>query len=316
MGPPTSEFITLLKDRIDLAHIPFSDRMARIMLFRHGHSFYIRLAERWERQEAQLGNYRQRHPIIAAFRLIGPDGDPVPFELTTYSHQLVLNTRLGPVGCAFADPETLYFALPAQSIGVCFEVQAEQAATDRRGGTFRGVRNTACTFNVPLQRSHVVELSHGLWRAQFVAGHSGFVLEDKGLAVALHASFAGPFDADFVLPQARLAAVHIIAPDRFRILGGDRFLEVAPATAHKGQTVEWLLDHHISGDALLIYCGDDDKDEEAFAVVRRRGGIPIVVGQVRRATLAASRFDSPDALRGWLQALGEVARENHSLENI
>ena len=80
--------------------------------------------------------------------------------------------------------------------------------------------------------------------------------------------------------------------------------------------MEWLLDHHISGDALLIYCGDDDKDEEAFAVVRRRGGIPIVVGQVRRATLAASRFDSPDALRGWLQVLGEVARENHSLENI
>ena len=167
----------------------------------------------------------------------------------------------------------------------------------------------------PARLRPVIEQVKSAW-AQLVARRSGFVLEDKGLAVALHASFADPFDADFVLPQARLAAVHIIAPDRFRILGGDRFLEVAPATAHKGQTVEWLLDHHISGDALLIYCGDDDKDEEAFTVVRRRGGIPIVVGQVRRATLATNGFDSPDALRGWLEALEEVTRENDSLENI
>jgi len=167
----------------------------------------------------------------------------------------------------------------------------------------------------PARLRPVIEQVKSAW-AQLVAARSGFVLEDKGLAVALHARFAHPFDADFVLPQARLAAIHIIAPDRFRILSGDRFLEVAPATAHKGQTVEWLLDRHISGNALLIYCGDDDKDEEAFAVVRRHKGIPIVVGQVRRATLAANGFDSPAALRSWLQALLKVARENHSLDNI
>jgi len=63
-----------------------------------------------------------------------------------YPHQLVLDIPLGTVECAFADPETLYFALPSQPIGVRFDLQAEQAATDRRGGTFRGVRNTACTL--------------------------------------------------------------------------------------------------------------------------------------------------------------------------
>jgi trehalose-phosphatase len=99
-------------------------------------------------------------------------------------------------------------------------------------------------------------------------------------------------------------------------LSGDRFLEVAPATAHKGQTVEWLLDHYMSRDALLIYCGDDDQDEEAFAVARQRGGIPIVVGQGQRTTQATFRFSSPDALRGWLLLLEKVARENHSLENF
>jgi len=167
----------------------------------------------------------------------------------------------------------------------------------------------------PTRVRPIIEQVKLAW-TQLVAGCSGFVLEDKGLAVALHASLADPRDVDSVLPQARLAAARIIAPDRFRILSGDRFLEVAPATAHKGQTVEWLLDHCVSDDPLLIYCGDDDKDEEAFAVVRQRRGIPVVVGQVRHATLATNRFDSPDALRGWLEALEEVAREDHSLENI
>ena len=156
----------------------------------------------------------------------------------------------------------------------------------------------------------VIERVKLAW-AQLVTGRSGFVLEDKGLAVALHASWADPLDADFVLPQARSAAMHIITLDRFRILSGERYLEVAPATAHKGLAVEWLLDHRVSGDPLLIYCGDDDKDEEAFKVVRRRGGIPIVVGKVRRATLATHRFDSPNALRSWLKELEEVAKKNH-----
>ena len=165
----------------------------------------------------------------------------------------------------------------------------------------------------PAHLRPIMEQVKSAW-AQLAAERSGFLLEDKGLAVALHALLADPSDADSVLPQAQSAATHIITTDRFRILRGDRYLEVAPATAHKGQTVEWLLDHHRPRDALLIYCGDDEKDEEAFAVIRQHGGIPIVVGQVRRATLAIHWFGSPDALRGWLQALEEVARESHSLE--
>ena len=46
-----------------------------------------------------------------------------------------------------------------------------EAPSDRRGATFRGVRNTGCTFNVRLQKRQVeVSLGHGLWRAEFVTG--------------------------------------------------------------------------------------------------------------------------------------------------
>ncbi len=167
----------------------------------------------------------------------------------------------------------------------------------------------------PARLRPVIEQVKSAW-AQLVAERPGFMLEDKGLAVALHARFADPSDAEHVLPQAQSAAAHVISPVHFRLLSGDRFLEVAPAMAHKGQTVEWLLDHYMSRDALLITCGDDDQDEEAFAVVRQRGGIPIVVGQGQHTTLATFRFSSPDALQSWLQLLEKVARENHSLENF
>jgi glycogen debranching enzyme len=142
--------------------------MARVMLFRKGDACYIRLAERWEKQQGQVGHYRQRHPIIDDMRLIGPDGTALPFTLTTYPHALVFDTPLGQVACAFADYETVYFALPPQPIGFRFKVQAERAATDRRGATFHGVRNTGCTFNIRLRHSRVTHLENGLWEAELM----------------------------------------------------------------------------------------------------------------------------------------------------
>ena len=140
----------------------------------------------------------------------------------------------------------------------------------------------------------------------------GFLLEDKGLAIALHARWADPGQAASVLERARVVAAALPA-DRFRILGGDRFLEVAPANAHKGQTVDWLLARSRFPKALPVYCGDDDKDEEAFGVIRRHGGIPIGVGTRFPLALALERVPSPDALRDWLRALLEVHDERSSV---
>lgn len=162
----------------------------------------------------------------------------------------------------------------------------------------------------PLRRAEIAEFRptiervKGVW-ADLVQGRSGFMLEDKGLAIALHSRFAAPVDADAVLPQARAHAVEMIDPNSFRILGGDRFLEVAPAMAHKGRAVEWLLEHDALPDALPVYFGDDDKDEEAFEVVRGRGGVPVVVGAPRGPTAAVVRLGSPAEVRNWLRRLTE-----------
>lgn len=148
--------------------------------------------------------------------------------------------------------------------------------------------------------------------SRVIDGRGGFLLEDKGLALALHARWAEPAQAASVLECARVVAAALPA-DRFRILGGDRFLEVAPANAHKGQTVDWLLSRSRLPNALPVYFGDDDKDEEAFGAVRRRGGIPIGVGTRFPLALAAERIPSPEALRDWLRALLEAHDERSSV---
>lgn len=147
-----------------------------------------------------------------------------------------------------------------------------------------------------------IERVKRVW-ADLVHGRSGFMLEDKGLAFALHARFAAPADAEAVLPQARRRAVELVDPQAFRILGGDRFLEVAPAMAHKGRAVEWLLANDALPEGLPVYFGDDDKDEEAFEVVRERGGVPVVVGVRRGRTAAVARLASPADVRNWLRQL-------------
>jgi trehalose-6-phosphatase len=55
--------------------------------------------------------------------------------------------------------------------------------------------------------------------------------------------------------------------------------------------------------------GDDDKDEEAFRVIREHDGISIVVSAEPRDTEADWRLDSPQAARCWLETLPAVVAQ-------
>jgi trehalose-phosphatase len=144
-----------------------------------------------------------------------------------------------------------------------------------------------------------------LW-ADHIAGRQGFFLEDKGWSLALHGRFADKNEAERVLAQARRNAAKEIdlgSPGPFRLLGGHRFLEVGPRLAHKGQAVDHLLGQFPWPGALPIFLGDDDKDEEAFSVVKARGGIAVLVAAEPRDSHADWRLDSPQTARCWLEAL-------------
>ena len=77
--------------------------------------------------------------------------------------------------------------------------------------------------------------------AALIAGRAGFHLEDKGYALAIHASRADRAEAEPVLAQARAAAQEQAGPGVFRILAVPGFLEIAPDAARKSYAVETFL---------------------------------------------------------------------------
>ena len=138
---------------------------------------------------------------------------------------------------------------------------------------------------------------------RLIADREGFFLEDKGWALALHARFADDDEAEEMLVAARRMATGAARSGPLRLLGGHKFLEIGPRLAHKGQTVDYLLDRYPWPEALPVYLGDDDKDEEAFGVIKALGGVAIVVAQEPRSTQADCRLESAQAARHWLERL-------------
>lgn len=144
--------------------------------------------------------------------------------------------------------------------------------------------------------------------SELVQGRPGFIIEDKGMAVALHGHLADANLAAEITPRAQALALEAAAGE-FRILGGEFFVEVAPSSAHKGKTVDWLLSSS-DWQALPVYFGDDDKDEEAFAAILDHGGIPIIVGSREPETQALARLPSPADARQWLKQILAAASES------
>jgi trehalose 6-phosphate phosphatase len=138
---------------------------------------------------------------------------------------------------------------------------------------------------------------------EIIHGRPGYYLEDKGYSLAIHARTAPEEEARLALAEARRAVSQAIQKDTYHILDGERFIEVAPRIADKGQSVSMLLRRFPWPDAQLVYIGDDDKDEEAFRMVQENGGESILVAREPRATLARYRLESPQEVRKWLAAL-------------
>ena len=55
-----SEYLNLLKDRINLREIPLSEGGSRLLIFQSNKHLTIPLAERWFKHEGQLAAYQKR----------------------------------------------------------------------------------------------------------------------------------------------------------------------------------------------------------------------------------------------------------------
>jgi putative isomerase len=153
-----SEYLELLKDKINLREIPFSERGSRLLIFKSNDHFTVRLAERWFKREGQLSAYRKRPPLIDEWIFTDAEGNPLELQLTTYPHHIECATRIGTFTITFADIETLLITLPATHCVIKFKANLDKIQTDRRGGVLRLTgdirRNVAYTTNAKIV-SHI-----------------------------------------------------------------------------------------------------------------------------------------------------------------
>lgn len=133
-----------------------------------------------------------------------------------------------------------------------------------------------------------------------VERHPGLLLEDKGLAVALHYRRA-PKLASYLYRSVRT----LVADNPGLVLqAGKRVIEVKPAGMDKGDAIAAYLAEPPFLGRIPVFIGDDVTDEHGFAAVNACQGISIKVGRGR----SCARYRLPDvaAVRAWL---GRAAQE-------
>jgi putative isomerase len=155
----TSYYLSLLRNRINLRNIPFSDKGSRLLVFQSDNKLEVRLAERWFKREGELAAYRKRPPLIEDWYFTDTSGSCLNCELETYPHCIHMHTSKGTFSIAFLDSETFIVRLPTGQFGLTFQANLDQALPDRRGGILRLTgdirRNIAYTTNAQISQNTI-----------------------------------------------------------------------------------------------------------------------------------------------------------------
>jgi trehalose-phosphatase len=169
-------------------------------------------------------------------------------------------------------------------------------------------RRDGRTARHPLRPEAADALRRGAEAAE--AAGMGPLLERKLTAVVLHTRNApAGLARDLERTCRRLWTEHAVG-QAVALVPMNGGLELRAAGRDKGTALAELVKEAGPG-ALAVYVGDDITDEDAFREVRRHG-FGIRVGGDSRASLAAGRIDSCDAverfLRDWAAALDSSGR--------
>mgnify|MGYP006436296663 CR=1 FL=1 len=139
--------------------------------------------------------------------------------------------------------------------------------------------------------------------SRFSETHPAAIVEDKGMAVALHYRRA-PDLAQKADALARQLVSDPIAnrDDSLVLQHGKMVVEFRPRGPHKGDVVDDFMAIAPFQGRIPVFIGDDVTDEDGFDAVNRLSGHSIRVGPPQDSS-AKWRIDGVAELRVWLEGL-------------
>ncbi len=164
------DYLELLKNRIDIRSIPFSDRGSRLLVYLtpDGESLYIRLAERLVHLQSDVEAYLKRPPFISDLRLTGDGGEPIELHPESNPYALSFPHGDGNVELIFQSANTIAFSVPKNSrLGLSFQVSPLYWTQTQDGGAFKGVKNLHYETNGQVEVNEIFP-DQGGYRVKFV----------------------------------------------------------------------------------------------------------------------------------------------------
>ena len=132
---------------------------------------------------------------------------------------------------------------------------------------------------------------------RLTAAHTGLVLENKGMTLALHYRLAPTLR---VLAEREMRAIAAGLGDAFELQTGKFVMEIKPSGKNKGSAIaEFIAEAPFAG-RRPVFVGDDLTDEPGFDLVNRAGGHSVKVGP--GITQARWHLFDAAAVRRWLEA--------------
>ena len=133
--------------------------------------------------------------------------------------------------------------------------------------------------------------------AELAGRDAGLRLEFKPATVALHYREAPKLENVCLTLARELIQAH----PGWVVQRGKCVVEIRPQDVTKGRTIAWFMGNAPFVGRTPVFVGDDDADEDGFAVVQAAGGFGVKVGG--GATVARLRLDAPGDVLRWLERL-------------
>lgn len=165
--------------------------------------------------------------------------------------------------------------------------------TVRRDVLGKGMVDEGISVDEFAGSSHRVRRQFQRWAEQY----PGVIVEDKGLAVALHFCSA---QSQWTPTSGDRKSLESMLTTDLELLFGDLVLEVRPRGRDKSMAVEAFMAESPFMNRIPIYVGDDIVDLPAMKLIECQDGISIAVGARINARLCLS---DPTALRRWLTSI-------------